>query len=372
MDEDFTKGQIKKMLTYMVSFEKVYNSFNDRPLPVAGNCFCPFHDNTNTPAAKFYRESNTLYCYTDLKLYSVYDLLLEYNQDPITIFYSLWNSYNDAKKQYVLSQVDKPYTTKCLFNDSLISYDNGLISYDDLCLDIYNSIDGLKDQLIILYNLSRQITEKDISKVSDYTWLGEFKQNTHIRCITSGELINHTKYFSRNILAFIREHNDVTIIFNMYQDKPVGATLRGNKTKAFMDIGNCGGMFYNLLNLDNFKKGDPIVLVEGPKDCEAFRLFYHNKYHCLSVMTGSVSKSQLQTLRALTDKVILCLDNDETGIKNTQTFLKRYKGYFDIYPIHLPVGVKDFGDMITLYRKNKDKFKEVYRNIEKQLDIDFV
>lgn len=365
--EEISRSQIRKYLTYMISFETVYNKFSDFYMSASGSCFCPFHDNEHSAAAKFYRESNTLYCYADCQLYTVYDLLNEFNQNPEEIFWKLWNSYSDTKKQSIIDQAGKPYSTKCTFKDSVIAYDSSLITYDDLRRDIYDSIDGLKETLIILYNISRPVTERNLDKVSDYIWLGAFKQNTHIRCITSGELINHTKDLPRNICWFIKEHNDVTIVFNMYDDKPVGATLRGNKTKAFMDLGNAGGVFYNLLNLKNFHKGDPIVLVEGPKDCEAFKIFYRNRFHCLSLMTANLTTSQLLVLRALTDKVILCLDNDETGHKSREKFKKKYAKYFDILEIEFPSSIKDFGDLITLYRKNKKSFEPVYRRIESQL-----
>ena len=370
--EDFTNYQIKKYLTYMVSFESVYNKYMDDEMPVSGSCMCPFHDNENTEAAKFYRESNTLWCFSETQLYTVYDLLVEFNLDPVDIFYSLWDSYSDDRKDFIKKQVDQPFTTKCMFKDSLISFEKDLISYDELCYDIFNSIDGLRDPLNVLYNISRPITEKNLDKVSDYVYLGAYPQNVHIRNITSGEIINYTKSLSKVMVSFIKEQNDVTIIFNMYKDQPIGATMRGNRKKEFRDIGNTGGIFYNLLNLKDFKRGDPIFLVEGPKDCEAFNVFFKG-YHCLSLMTSNLTTAQQLVLRALTDKIVLCLDNDSVGIESTTKFIKKNSVYFDIRPITFPPGVKDFGDLITLYRKNKDSFKTVYKNIKSQLSrIDFV
>lgn len=370
--EEFTNYQIKKYLTYMVNFESVYNKYMDNEMPVSGSCMCPFHDNENTEAAKFYRESNTLWCFSENHLYTVYDLLVEFNLDPVDIFYSLWDSYSDDRKEYVKRQVDQPFTTKCVFKDSLIAFEKDLISYDELCYDIFNSIDGLRDPLNVLYNISRPITEKNLDKVSDYIYLGAYPQNVHIRNITSGEIINHTKFLSKVMVSFIKEQNDVTIIFNMYKDQPIGATMRGNKKKEFRDIGNTGGIFYNLLNLKDFKRGDPIFIVEGPKDCEAFNVFFKG-YHCLSLMTSYLTTAQQLVLRALTDKIVLCLDNDSVGIESTTKFIKKNSVYFDIRPITFPPGVKDFGDLITLYRKNKDSFKTVYKDIKSQLSrIDFV
>ena len=373
--KEFTKGQIKKLLTYMLSFESVYNKYMDHCIPVNGSCMCPFHDNENTEAAKFYSESNTLWCFSEGMLYTVYDLLVEFNIDPIDVFYSLWDSYSDDKKEAIKKLAGQPITTKCQFKDSLIAYEKDLISYDELCYDIFNSVDGLRDPLNILFNISRPITEKKkekIEKMSDYMYLGVYPQNTNIRNITSGEIINYTKVLPRQITYFIKEQNDVTLIFNMYKDQPVGVTMRSNKAKKFSDLGNSAGIFYNLLSLKDFKRGDPIFLVEGPKDCEAFKIFFKG-HHCMALMTSKLTQAQLLTLRALTDKIVLCLDNDEVGWQSAEKVINRYSVYFDIRQILFPQGVKDFGDMITLYRKNKDTFKKVYKNIEQQISsIDFV
>lgn len=38
-------------------------------------CFCPFHDNTSTPAAKFFDSSNSMHCFAEGRTYRTYDLL---------------------------------------------------------------------------------------------------------------------------------------------------------------------------------------------------------------------------------------------------------------------------------------------------------
>lgn len=55
--------------------EEYFNIFN-KPLPL-GKCFCVFHDNTHTPAAKVY--GNVMHCFVCNRSYTVYDLLKKYN-----------------------------------------------------------------------------------------------------------------------------------------------------------------------------------------------------------------------------------------------------------------------------------------------------
>ena len=46
-----------------------------------GNVFCPFHENTNTPAAKVY--GNGLKCFSCQRYYSVYDLLRKFDPEKL-------------------------------------------------------------------------------------------------------------------------------------------------------------------------------------------------------------------------------------------------------------------------------------------------
>ena len=42
-----------------------------------GNCFCPFHDNTVSPAAKIFHDEtgDSLYCFAEMRSYKPYDAL---------------------------------------------------------------------------------------------------------------------------------------------------------------------------------------------------------------------------------------------------------------------------------------------------------
>lgn len=69
------------------------NELRDRlnrtvPLPVLGkligddwsrtrSIYCPFHDNTNTMAAKVYVETNTIYCFAEHRVYRPLDVMYQ-------------------------------------------------------------------------------------------------------------------------------------------------------------------------------------------------------------------------------------------------------------------------------------------------------
>lgn len=46
-----------------------------------GKCFCPFHHNVNTPAAKKY--GNVIHCFSCNRSYGTYDLLKKYDPSRI-------------------------------------------------------------------------------------------------------------------------------------------------------------------------------------------------------------------------------------------------------------------------------------------------
>ena len=54
-------------------------------IPQNGVIFCPWHDNKETPAAKYYSDSNKVWCFADQKMYGAYDAmkLLGFDEDKI-------------------------------------------------------------------------------------------------------------------------------------------------------------------------------------------------------------------------------------------------------------------------------------------------
>ena len=65
-----------------VDFAETYQKLFGRDVRY-GKCFCPFHENTDTPAAKYYDDSNTIYCFSCGRVYGSYDLLMAYSPDTV-------------------------------------------------------------------------------------------------------------------------------------------------------------------------------------------------------------------------------------------------------------------------------------------------
>ena len=65
----------------------------------------PFHDNTDTPAARLYKDSNKCWCYSEQKGYSPTDFIEKelINARLESVFYKLWRQLDDATQQDLLA-----------------------------------------------------------------------------------------------------------------------------------------------------------------------------------------------------------------------------------------------------------------------------
>lgn len=57
-------------------------------VPPNGVMFCCFHENTETPAAKYFEDTNKVFCFSESKLFGTYEVmkLLKYSNDKIKTY----------------------------------------------------------------------------------------------------------------------------------------------------------------------------------------------------------------------------------------------------------------------------------------------
>lgn len=113
-----------------------------------GNICCPFHPNTNTPAARLYRgeEGDRLYCYAERKQFRPYDVIrlglfgadTREAQEALLdkYFQRIWNALSPQQKQELISQQEVQAAT---FDDRTLAilnqarpFSQGLITYREL------------------------------------------------------------------------------------------------------------------------------------------------------------------------------------------------------------------------------------------------
>lgn len=364
--DEFTYHEMREALQQMLSIRDILNS-NGYSIRENGNSYCPFHDNYDTPASKYYANSNTIWCFTEVRGYKVIDALKLVGIDYKETFRKLWDSYSDSRKEEILSHINDTYETKVAFKESLAMFNTGVIPYSKLCEDIVSKMGDYMTHVRLLYNVSRDIEEATLGS-DDYTYLACFANLNNFKLISSGELVQYKSQLKAYITNSIQNDDEALLIFNMYKDEPFGCTIRSKNTKKFTDVGNSGGIFYGLCDLDkNFKYGDRITIVEGPKDCETYKRVFKDK-NCLATMTANLTTTQLEVLKGLTNNIVLANDNDKAGKEAQKNFLKYNSKDFRINILKHPDGIKDFGDLIPLIRNDKLKLKEVVTNYKIQMD----
>lgn len=70
-----------------------------------GNCFCPFHENKNTPAAHLYHDELgwCLWCFAEHRLYTPYDLYKQYSKlNTRDIANAIWNNITPTQREHLI------------------------------------------------------------------------------------------------------------------------------------------------------------------------------------------------------------------------------------------------------------------------------
>lgn len=85
---------------------------------VGQTCFCPFHDNHNTPAASIYNDEKgqTLYCFTERRLYTVVDVFKELmHYDVYELGLGLWQTMS-PEEQHLWLEDNQQYDLSGAFD----------------------------------------------------------------------------------------------------------------------------------------------------------------------------------------------------------------------------------------------------------------
>lgn len=119
-----------------------------------GKCFCPFHENYDTPAAKISKTENgdMLYCFSERKSYRPADLFTRYHKEQTgvdkdltidKVFRRIWSQIPIDKRQWFIEQYNQQYN------------ENGTSTYQEL----------VKQELDDLYNneIAEQFRQEKIS-----------------------------------------------------------------------------------------------------------------------------------------------------------------------------------------------------------------
>ena len=217
-----------------------------------------------------------------------------------------------------------------------------------------------------LFDLGRPIVE---DSHNPYLHLAYKYSKKNYKVITTGEIYVKGKELNipDYIYAFMSYHNEALMIANIIGGKVISIVFRSlDANKEFIKIGTTRATFYGLGELsDNFKYGDPILLVEGHLDRDVMAEIYPNT---LGIMTNHLSKVQVEILKYLTNKFILMLDNDDAGKDGLKTAKHQLYGNKVVELKHDPY-LKDAGDLMKLDLEDHRKYLRVVEDYKFQIQL---
>jgi predicted Zn-dependent protease with MMP-like domain len=119
ISEDVVSENFLKDYPYQLKYHSVNRFFsvkgrdmetllNDLGIETRGsNMYCPFHNDElgGKPSAKYHPESDTVYCFSESKLFTSYHVLKDlYGKDMGKVFKKVWNELSEEEKEELLGK----------------------------------------------------------------------------------------------------------------------------------------------------------------------------------------------------------------------------------------------------------------------------
>jgi len=139
MDTDQSKQITTRLeinvIDYFCTFEYLLSYIGVEFPKNTSTCYCPFHDNTHTKAAKFYKEEHNehVFCFAEGKQYKPHHLLTK-EIVPFSInhvFSAIWSQLSEEEKG-IFSEDLKEYKVGRDFSQYYNSYKKCKLKYFDL------------------------------------------------------------------------------------------------------------------------------------------------------------------------------------------------------------------------------------------------
>lgn len=139
--EQFSTRLELNVIDYFCTFEYLLNYVGIDFPKESSACYCPFHDNTRTKAAKFYKEEHNehIFCFAEGKQYKPHHLLV-LGIVPFTVqhvFSAIWPNLSDDEKSIFSSDL-KHYQVSVDFSSYYAEYKKCRLNYFDLLSKLMN------------------------------------------------------------------------------------------------------------------------------------------------------------------------------------------------------------------------------------------
>lgn len=139
--EHSTKLELK-VVDYFCTFQYLLSYVGIDFPHESSTCFCPFHENVNTKAAKFFKEEHNehVFCFAENKQFKPHHLLTE-GIVPFSVnhvFSAIWQNLSDSEKD-IFSEDLREHYVGVDFSNYYNNYKKCKLSYFDLLSILRNS-----------------------------------------------------------------------------------------------------------------------------------------------------------------------------------------------------------------------------------------
>lgn len=201
-------------------------------------------------------------------------------------------------------------------------------------------------QLNKLYHNAHTILESDSTK-SKYAFLAH-NNILEAKYLSVNDLITTETKLS----PYIAEHGKVILfpsIVNGVIDNIVARPIETAGRPLTLVKGKLP--FYIGTLPDNFKFGDPIILVEGIADVGGLKLI-DKSLNIIAMNSSALPQCYYEVIASVTNNIILFADNDEVGINSANKVKRIFKKHnVDVEIVNQYGDFKDTGDIISLVMK---------------------
>lgn len=141
--ETFSNEFMQQVIDRLIPFEDLLQSKysliqSGLSVTGSGSCFCPFHENTDTRAAKLYQDDDgeRIFCFAENKMYRPHDLIARglVEIDQTALFTLIWKSLNVADRDDIISKSGVQVKSFELHDFSVLhdGYRKGELSLNDI------------------------------------------------------------------------------------------------------------------------------------------------------------------------------------------------------------------------------------------------
>ena len=317
---------------------------------------CPFH-NDHSPSMSVSEEKQIYKCFSCGAAGNVFTFIENYENISFLEAVELVAkrqglNLNIPNSTYKIDKNSKYYE---IMNVALMYFENNLKSQAGDNAIKYLEQRKLNKDIIKEFQIGLALKEKDYL----YQILKSKKYSDED--ISKVALVNFDKYpydnFTNRIMFPLHDIKGNLIGFSgrLYDKTDGPKYLNTRETVIFKK----GEMLFNYYKAKTFIRNEKqVIIVEGYMD--AIRLFSSGIKNVIAIMGTSLTKEQINIIKKLNSEVVICLDNDQAGLKATYEIGNALKEYnIEIKVIRLS-GNKDPDEYII--NQGVDAFRNNLKN----------